>query len=137
MCWGPSKGEIVKKAIIGVGIVALLGISLWYTVGGASKKNDSFGAATGTVVTSVADIYKHPAKYLNETVTVEGEVSKECPTGCWWYVKDQTGEIRADSLGAGFNLLVNQEGHTVRTTGKVTKMEGGDLQLVALGAKLR
>jgi hypothetical protein len=56
--------------------------------------------------------YKHPAKYLNETVTVEAEVIKKYPTGYWWYVKDQTGEIRADSVAAGFGLALHQEGHT-------------------------
>jgi uncharacterized protein YdeI (BOF family) len=127
----------MKKTVIVLAIVMLVGISIWYTVGGSGGKNNSFGAGVQSAITSIGDIQKDPAKYLNQVVTVEGEMTKECPTsGCWWYIKDQSGEIRADSAGSGFALPLNRQGQTIRTTGKVVKTESGDLELVAMGAEL-
>jgi hypothetical protein len=127
----------MKKTVIVMAIVMLVAISIWYTVGGGGGKNNSFGTGAQSAITSIGDIQKDPAKYLNQVVTVEGEMTKECPTsGCWWYIKDQSGEIRADSAGSGFALPLNRQGQTIRTVGRVVKTESGDLELVALGAEL-
>ena len=127
----------MKGTITVIVLIALIGVSLWYTLGGDGKKNNSFGAGTQPAVTSIGDIQKDPDKYVDQVVTVEGELSRECPTsGCWWYIRDQTGEIRADSSGSGFALPLKMQGQTIRTTGKVVRTEDGDLELVALGADL-
>lgn len=127
----------MKKTLLVMAIVVLVAISIWYTAGGGSGKNNSYGAGAQSAITSIGDIQENPAKYLNQVVTVEGEMTKECPTsGCWWYIKDQSGEIRADSAGSGFALPLNRQGQIIRTTGKVVKTESGDLELVALGAEL-
>lgn len=127
----------MKGAITAIALIVLIGISIWYTVGGEGKKNNSFGAGTQQTITSIGDIQKDPTKYLNHVVTVNGELTKECPTsGCWWYIKDKTGEIRADSASSGFALPLHLQGKNIRTTGKVVKTESGDLELVASGAEL-
>jgi hypothetical protein len=127
----------MKRAIPAIALIVLIGVSIWYTVGGDGKKNNSFGAGTQPTITSIGDIQKDPTKYLNHVVTVSGELSKECPSsGCWWYIKDRTGEIRADSANSGFALPLHLQGKNIRTTGKLVKTESGDLELVASGAEL-
>jgi hypothetical protein len=87
---------------------------------------------------SIADLQKSPEKYLNQVVTIEGKITRECPkSGCWWYVQDKTGEMRVDSKRGGFSLPLEREGHMVRTTGIAVKTEGGELQIAASGAELR
>ncbi len=128
----------MKNIVIGIIVLAAIGAGIWYAFGGSGeKKNKAFGQGTGTEVTAIGDITSAPNKYLGQVVTVEGELTKECPgSGCWWYVKDQTGEIRADSFGGGFALPLHQEGKHIRTTGKVVKADSGELQIASLGAEL-
>lgn len=128
----------MKNLILLVIVLALMGGGIWYVLSGSDGKSNSFGAGVAATLTSVGDIRKSPDRYLNQTITVEGEMTKECPTtGCWWYVKDGTGEIRADSFGSGFALPLNRQGGIVRTTGRLVRTEGGELQIAASGAALR
>ena len=128
----------MKNLILLVIVLALMAGGIWYVLSGSEGKSNSFGGGVAATLTSVGDIQRSPGKYLNQIVTVEGEMTKECPTtGCWWYVKDRTGEIRADSLGGGFALPLNRKGDIVRTTGRLVRTEGGELQIAASGAVLR
>lgn len=124
--------------IIGV-VIVLAGAGAWYAFGGGNGGGQkAFGKGVEATVVSIGDIQKAPDKYLNQTVTVEGEMTKECPgSGCWWYVKDASGEIRADSANNGFALPLHQEGKRIRTTGKIIKSEGGDLEIESTGAAFR
>jgi hypothetical protein len=119
-------------------VVALVGAGIWYALGGGETANgNAFGGAVGTQTVAIGDIQQAPGKYLGQEVTVEGELTKECPgSGCWWYIKDQSGEIRADSLGASFALPLHKEGQRIRTTGKVIKTAAGSLEIAATGAAL-
>jgi len=128
----------MKNMVIIAAVLAIVSIGIWYAFGGKNgKQENQFGEGTGVKVTAIGDIQQAPEKYLGQVVTVEGEMTKECPSsGCWWYVKDGTGEIRADSFGSGFALPLNKEGKHIRTTGKLVKGEGGELQIGAIGAEL-
>ncbi|MHB9023112.1 MAG: hypothetical protein ACYC7E_02920 [Armatimonadota bacterium] len=128
----------MKNVLIGIVVLGLVGAGIWYAFSGGDGKNGkSFGQGVEDVLTPIGDIQKAPKEYLGKVVTVEGELTKECPgSGCWWYVKDQTGEIRSDSFGGGFALPLHQEGKHIRTTGKVVKSESGELQIASSGAEL-
>jgi len=129
----------MKNLVIGIAVVAVIGLGVWYAFAGSGEKGaqNTFGQGTGAEVTPIGQIVKSPDKYLGKVVTVEGEMTKECPaSGCWWYVKDDSGEIRADSFGSNFALPLNKEGKHIRTTGKVVKNDNGDLEIGATGAEL-
>ncbi|MHB0935774.1 MAG: hypothetical protein ACYDCO_13400 [Armatimonadota bacterium] len=129
----------MKNIIIGIAILAVIGFGVWYAFGGSGEKSakNKFGQGTGAEITPISQIVKSPDQYVGKVVTVEGQLTKECPTsGCWWYVKDDTGEIRADSFGGGFALPLNREGKHIRTTGKIVKNDNGDLEIGATGAEL-
>jgi hypothetical protein len=127
----------MKRIVISIVVILVVGLGIWYAFGG-QKKAVEFGQGVGEKLVQIGDIQKNPDKYLNQIVTVEGELTKECPSsGCWWYLKDNSGEIRADSFGSGFALPLNQTGKWFRTTGKVIKTEGGELEISATGAKAK
>ncbi|OPZ88239.1 MAG: hypothetical protein BWY76_00054 [bacterium ADurb.Bin429] len=127
----------MKRIVITIVIIAAVGLGIWYAFGG-EKKTAEFGGSVGTDIVQIGDITANPDAFLNKEVTIQGELTKECPSsGCWWYIKDSTGEIRADSFGAGFNLPPNQAGKQFLTTGKVVKTEDGTLEIAATGAKAK
>lgn len=128
----------MKNIIIGIAILAVVGFGIWYAFGGSGgKQGNQFGQGTGAEITAIGDIQRDPEKFLGQVVTVEGTLTRECPSsGCWWWIKDRTGEIRADSFGGGFALPLNKEGKHIRTTGKIVKTDGGELQIGATGAEL-
>jgi Domain of unknown function (DUF4920) len=130
---------MVKKILIGAAAVALIAIGVWYVVSGEENgKSNRFGKSTGMTVTSIEEIQKNPEKYLNQVVTIDGKITRECPeTGCWWYVQDKTGEMRVDSKRGGFSLPLKHAGHMIRATGIAVKTESGELQIAASGAELR
>jgi hypothetical protein len=129
----------MKKALLGIIVIAVLVAGTWYVFsGGSGGKPNKFGQSAGTTVRPIAEIQQNPEKYLNQVVTIDGTITRECPgSGCWWYVKDKTGEIRVDSKRGNFGLPLKQEGKTVRTTGVAVKTEGGELQIDATGAEFR
>ncbi len=128
----------MKKIIVGIALAVVVGISFWYSLGGESGKGNLFGQAPGASVLPISEIRSHPERYVDQVVTVEGEMTQECQeTGCWWYIKDKGGEIRADSSSGGFALPLRQQGKTIRTSGKIIRQEGGDLEIAALGAAIQ
>jgi len=117
---------------------ALAALGVWYGFfSGSSGSGGHFGQPLQGAAVTVAQLRENPAAYLGQVVLIEGTLTKECPSaGCWWYVKDPSGEIRADSLGSGFALPLKQEGHSIRMAGKVIQNEGGEVELAAIGAEL-
>ena len=68
---------------------------------------------------------------IGKMLTIEGEVVKQCPAvGCWFIVKDESGEVFVDLNPSGMHLKQKREGEHARVTGRVTKT-GGKYQLEA------
>jgi uncharacterized protein YdeI (BOF family) len=126
----------MKTVVSIVLAVLVVGAGIWYAFFTGTESRQHFGLPTGTEITSIGTILANPAAYLNKVVTVEGELTKECPSGCWWYVKDRTGEIRVDSFGGGFALALRQEGKRVRSTGTIVAGDNGVPEIAATGASL-
>ena len=55
-------------------------------------------------VVSVKDIYSNPNEYLNQTVRLEGEIVRECSSGCWFFLEDKTGTIYVDINPSGLSI---------------------------------
>lgn len=130
----------MKKILVGIAVSAVLLAGIWYAFFSGDKgSGKTLGAGVGTELVSVGRILADPKAYIGKTVTVEGTITRECPgSGCWWYVKDETGEIRMDSFGGGFALPLHQEGKRIRGTGKIVGAEeGGELMIAASGAELK
>jgi hypothetical protein len=43
-------------------------------------------------------------KESNKTIRLEGKIGTVCPTGCWFYLQDPTGEIYVDLAPAGIAI---------------------------------
>jgi uncharacterized protein YdeI (BOF family) len=98
------KAKSIK--LIGVLLIIMLiilGISGCSSIG--SDKSERYGVdITEKEVTSVKDIYTNPDEYLNQTVRLEGEIVRECSSGCWFFLEDKTGTIYVDINPSGLSI---------------------------------
>ena len=104
-------------------VVALVLLSslaaLLYGCGGGEKFGEEI---TVDETTRVGDILARPDEFDGKTVKIEGEITRECPTGCWLDVKDETGAAYVDLGPSGF-AIPQKVGSKVTVEGKVLKRQ--------------
>jgi RecJ-like exonuclease len=88
---------------------------------------------TETKVTKIEDILAEPDKYIGKTVKIEGKIIQECPSGCWFYLKDQTGTIYVDLKPSGL-AIPQSVGKKVAAEGKVKSSER--LEIIGKGVEI-
>jgi len=107
------KGENMRKAknikliaVLLIIILIILGIS--GCSGNSSDNSDNserYGVnITEKKVVSVKDIYTNPNKYLDQTIRLEGKIVRECGSGCWFFLEDETGTIYVDINPSGLSI---------------------------------
>jgi len=105
-----EKGEKMRKAknikLIGVLVIVILiilGISGCSS--NSSDNSERYGVdITEERVVNVKDIYTNPNEYLNQTIRLEGEIVRECGSGCWFFLEDETGTIYVDINPSGLSI---------------------------------
>lgn len=105
-----EKGEKMRKAknikLIGVLLIIILiilGISGCNS--NSSEKSERYGVnITEKGVVNAKDILANPDKYLGQTLRLEGTIVRECPSGCWFYLEDETGTIYVDINPSGLSI---------------------------------
>jgi len=74
-------------------------------------------------------------QYVGKDVVMEGKITLECGSGCWFNLDDGTGKIYVDLLPS--NIAIPQwVGKSVVVNGKVVK-EDGDKKMVGTGVTLK
>lgn len=98
-------------------------------------KSENYGAAiSGREITKVDEILRNADSYNGKTVTIKGEILNECPTGCWFDIKDGNAVIYVNIEGAQF-AIPQKTGHKAVVEGKVLvkdgkpKMEGTGVEI--------
>ena len=109
-----KKGEKMRKTkrirfIVAFLIILLviLGVSgcSSNSSGNSSNKSERYGVdITEKEVSSVKDIYTNPSEYLNQTIRLEGKIVRECGSGCWFFLEDETGTIFVDIDPSGLSI---------------------------------
>jgi len=109
-----KKGEKMRK----VNKINLIGFFLVFFVivvslagcggnssGNSNNNDEKYGVnITEKGITSVKEIYTNPSEYLDKTVRLEGKIVQECPSGCWFYLEDETGKIYVDIKPSGLSI---------------------------------
>ena len=122
--------KILKNTITIV--VLLLVVGLLSSCG----KVETYGQAiSNEKITSVGDILKNPSSFQGKFVTVKGTIDTECPTGCWFNLKDDTALIYVD-LGAYAFAIPQKVGHTATVEGKIV-IEENEVMLAGRGVKIQ
>jgi hypothetical protein len=91
------------------------------------------GTAVATVVTAantarIGDILQDPRGFGGKTVVVEGKIASECPSGCWFTLKDGNAVIYID-LNPSNMVIPQKKGAYAKVTAEVVT-EGGDVYLI-------
>jgi len=85
--------------------------------------------------TRVGAILTEPSNFDGKTVTVEGKIIRECPTGCWFEVKDEAGIIYVDINPSGF-AIPQKVGKGVTVEGKVL-LRNNQPMIVGTGVEIK
>lgn len=98
--------KIKNIKLIGVILIIILIIlSISGCSSNSSNNSEKYGVnITEKGVVSVKEIYTNPDKYLNQTIRLEGEIVRECGSGCWFFLEDETGSIYVDINPSGLSI---------------------------------
>lgn len=69
------------------------------------NRSEKYGVdITEKETTNVKDILTNSDEFLNQTVRLEGKIVRECSSGCWFFLKDNTGTIFVDINPSGLSI---------------------------------
>ena len=125
------------KKLIGEIACIILVLCLMSTLSGCGRKEaEKHGQEIADhAPTRIDAILKESGNFDGKTVTVEGEIIRECPTGCWFDIKDQAAVIHVDIKPSGF-AIPQKTGKTVTVEGKVSVRDNQPI-IVGTGVEIR
>lgn len=85
-------------------VLSILILSMPVVVAGCGRTEQYGAVISGQVRTHIGDILKNPREYEGKDVVIEGKIVRECPTGCWLDLKDESGIIYIDVEPSGFAI---------------------------------
>ena len=87
--------------------------------------------------TAVKDILADPKRFESKLVTIEGKISNECSTGCWFYIQVGSGNltIYVDTGNSGF-AIPQKSGRKIIVEGKVIIKKTGPM-IQARGVRIK
>lgn len=95
--WKTKRGGILKK-LINIFLCVLF-------IAGCGVSSLKYGEdITENNVIAIDSIMKSPEKYADKTVKIKGKIIRECPTGCWFDLRDDTGIIYVDLSPSNFAI---------------------------------
>lgn len=85
-------------------------------------------------ITPIGDLLAQPAKFEGKRVKIRGTITTECPAGCWFNLKDDTGTVYVNIHPS--NLVIPQrQGHQATVEG-VVKTENGRTSVIGSGVEV-
>ena len=113
--------------------IFLLALAL---AGCGRKEAQAYGQAiSDRATTKLSAILSQPGNFEDKTVTVEGKIVQECPTGCWFDIKDDAGMIHVDIKPSGF-AIPQKVGKTVVVEGQVA-VQNNQTILIGTGVEIK
>lgn len=119
----------MKKIMAG-----LLILTLMYIVSGCGSKETYGTIGTAAKNVKVSDILKNSASMTNDMIIVNGTIAQECPTGCWFKLKDGDSQVHVDIEPEGL-AIPQKVGKKVQVEGKVS-VKDGQIQVIGKGVTI-
>jgi hypothetical protein len=97
---------------------------------------DVYGEAiSDAAATPVADILADPAAYDGKMVKLEGDIGDECPTGCWFELREGGAGIHVDIAPYGL-AIPQKQGSPVVVEGTV-RVTDSRVMVIGKGVEIR
>ena len=131
---GQTEEDIVralKTTILAASALAFLAV-----VAGCGGGGEKYGEAMSVSdPTPLSAILSDPAGHAGHMVRIEGEIQTECPSGCWFDVRDGEGVVRVDLAPHGI-AIPQRVGSNVVVEGTVS-ITDGRVVILGQGVELR
>lgn len=120
-----------------IALTALLIVVIAGILGGCAKKEPpAYGQAIANrETTQLKQILTQPSNFTDKTVTLEGKIVNQCPTGCWFDLQEGGAVVHVDINPSGF-AIPQKPGKTVLVEG-VVKTEGDTVELIGTGVEIQ
>jgi len=121
------------KIVNGILIICFSAVVL-VMISGCAKLEKYGEPISNYQTTQIRDILTNPEGFEDKIVTLEGKIVNECPTGCWFNLKDETGVIYIDLKPFGYAIAqhvgarATVEGEIFTTRGK-TVIKGRGVEI--------
>ncbi len=110
-----------------LGSILLLSLVLSTAFSSQAQARDAPAELQGTPV-EIQKIVEDEAAYHEKPVVVEGKITNECPSGCWFIMDDGTASVYVDILPSNF-VIPQKVGSEVKVYGTVTTRNGDPMIL--------
>ena len=126
-----SKSKINNVSLI----LSLLALTI-ALFGCGRKEQEKYGQKISNyAATDIGEILKNAEDFNGKTVTVQGEISRECPAGCWFNLKESSAEIYVDLNPSAF-AIPQKVGKNVTVEGKVS-ISNNQTMIVGTGVEIK
>lgn len=80
------------------------------------------------VKVTIADILSTPDKYSDANLSIDGKISSQCGSGCWFIMSDDTGDLYVDLKPNNF-VIPPSMGKDVVVNGTILE-KNGDIEYI-------
>jgi hypothetical protein len=124
----------VRAIILLTAIVTVLASSFFLSA--CSGKPRVFGQPiTDYTISRIGDMLSHPEQFDGKAITIEGKIIEECPSGCWFNLKDNSGVMYVDINPSNFAIPQASGRHAV-AQGSLKK-EGLRITMIGKGVEIK
>jgi hypothetical protein len=117
-------------------MIVVCGLIVTTLIAGCGGRVEQYGEAVPEATgAAIGAILGAPRDYVGESVVVEGRISRECPTGCWFDVTEGEATLYVELSAAGL-AIPQHVGKTVRVVGDVS-IVAGQVRLSGRGVNIR
>lgn len=117
--------KILRIAVFGLVVFAIIGAALFSFF----TRTEKYGQEISNYqLTAVKDILADPKGFEGKLVTIEGKITNECSTGCWFFVQVASGNLNiyVDTGNSGF-AIPQKSGKKIIVEGKVVLKKTGPM----------
>lgn len=118
--------------------VALLTLCVVAVLVGCSQPKEKYGQdISHQKPTPISAVLADAKGYEGKNVVIDGKITLECPTGCWFDITDETATLYVDIASGGGFSIPQKVGSRVLVEGEVGVRESGLPYLLGKGVEFK
>jgi len=125
-----------RKTLIAISLAVCFAVSAVILAGCKGKPKLYGQAISDKTITPIRSIVMKPADYNDKTVTVEGKITLECSTGCWFDLQQDAAVLYIDINPSGL-AIPQKVGKTVMVQGTIKIRENNKPMLIGSGVEIK